>query len=183
MPNLPEFPFARWKVVVFGIFVILILGVRFEPASEVSASFEGSSLALNTAAITQGYKVGHSGVDVAGKKGSAVKSFTSGTVVKVANEDNYCPGKGFGKYVMVEDESGSYTFLYAHLNSFDVSEGDNVDEGEMIGTVGTTGKVTGPHLHLTVFKTNTLETKDHACGARLTGETINPLKVLNTQKS
>jgi murein DD-endopeptidase MepM/ murein hydrolase activator NlpD len=101
----------------------------------------------------------------------------------VANEDNYCPGKGFGKYVMVEDESGSYTFLYAHLNSFDVSEGDNVDEGEMIGTVGTTGKVTGPHLHLTVFKTNTLDTKDHACGERLTGETINPLKVLNTQKS
>ncbi len=183
MPSLPEFRFARLKIVALIIFTILVWGVRFEPASEARESFKGSGIALNKSAITQGYKTGHSGVDIAGKKGTAIKSFTSGSVVKIANEDKYCRGRGFGKYVMVEDKSGSYTFLYAHMDSFKVSEGDEVKEGEILGTVGTTGKVTGPHLHLTVFKTDTLEKIDHDCGERLTGETVNPLKILEIKRS
>lgn len=153
--------------------------MRFEPASEVNASYDGSSLTLNTANITQGYHVGHSAIDIAAKKGTQIKSFTGGKVVKVANEDSYCFGSGYGKYVMVSDRSGDYTFLYAHMDSFDVSEGDEVEEGETLGTIGTTGKVTGPHLHLAVFKTDTLKKENHTCGERLTGDALNPLNILN----
>jgi len=52
----------------------------------------------------------------------------------------------YGKYIVVR-HSGGWKTLYAHLNSFNVSVGQNVSTGTIIGKVGSTGGSTGPHLH------------------------------------
>ena len=66
--------------------------------------------------------------------------------------------------VIVQDETG-YTAHYMHLNSRSVAVGDVIKHGEIIGTVGSTGNSTGPHLHFGV--------KDNS------GEWINPRFVLS----
>ncbi len=53
---------------------------------------------------------------------------------------------GYGKWVVI-DHTASESTLYAHLSSISVKLGQTVDRGELIGTVGTTGNSTGPHLH------------------------------------
>lgn len=83
----------------------------------------------------------HKGVDIALPLGTEVKSCSSGTVVKSYYSDSA------GNYVVVRDESG-YECHYMHLNDRNVSAGDKVTFGSKIGTVGTTGRSTGPHLHL-----------------------------------
>lgn len=52
----------------------------------------------------------------------------------------------YGRYVVV-DHGGGYTTLYAHLNSLAASVGQRVDQGDLIGYLGTSGNSTGPHLH------------------------------------
>ena len=49
------------------------------------------------------------------------------------------------------DHGQSIISLYAHMNSIEVKTGDTVKKGQIIGTVGETGRVTGPHLHLAIM--------------------------------
>ncbi len=65
-----------------------------------------------------------------------------GTVIVSKMQGN---GKGYGNYIVIK-HSGFYT-LYAHLNSRKVATGQSVKAGAVIGTVGSTGNSTGPHLH------------------------------------
>ncbi|MES2316099.1 MAG: peptidoglycan DD-metalloendopeptidase family protein [Pseudomonadota bacterium] len=74
--------------------------------------------------------------------GDAVVAAASGRVVTVTD----LGGTSYGKYVVIDHGSGWKTY-YAHLNSFSVSVGNNVSQGQKIGAVGTTGGSTGPHLH------------------------------------
>jgi murein DD-endopeptidase MepM/ murein hydrolase activator NlpD len=55
-------------------------------------------------------------------------------------------GTSYGKYLVIR-HSGGWKTLYAHLNSFNVSVGQSVSTGTIIGKVGSTGGSTGPHLH------------------------------------
>lgn len=71
-----------------------------------------------------------------------VLSSAPGTVTTVRDLGN----TSYGKYIIVT-HSGGWTTLYAHLNSFNVSEGDKVNTGTNIAKVGSTGGSTGPHLH------------------------------------
>ncbi|MFC3999499.1 M23 family metallopeptidase [Nocardiopsis sediminis] len=71
-----------------------------------------------------------------------VRSSASGTVTTVRDLGN----TSYGKYIIVSHGSG-ITTLYAHLNSFNVSVGQSVSTGTVIGRVGSTGGSTGPHLH------------------------------------
>ena len=54
-----------------------------------------------------------------------------------------------GNVVIIDHGLGLYSY-FAHLSAIDVAEGDAVTPGQVVGRVGSTGRVTGPHLHWTV---------------------------------
>lgn len=85
----------------------------------------------------------HNGVDIALPLGTPIGSSSKGKVILSYYSESA------GNYVVVEDKSG-YRCHYMHLDRRMVSEGDEVDYGQIIGTVGNTGNSTGAHLHLGV---------------------------------
>ncbi len=85
----------------------------------------------------------HGGVDIAAEEGKNVYSVRWGKVI-YAGDIN-----GYGNTVILEHELGYYT-LYGHMDKILVEEGEKVDSGQIIGTVGATGKTTGPHLHFEI---------------------------------
>jgi murein DD-endopeptidase MepM/ murein hydrolase activator NlpD len=85
----------------------------------------------------------HTGLDIATSKGVPIKAAASGTVI-------YSGTKGaYGKMVVIDHGNGIQTY-YAHCSRLDVSSGTYVNQGDVIGAVGSTGNSTGPHLHLEV---------------------------------
>lgn len=82
----------------------------------------------------------HKGLDFAGPSGTEVVASASGRVVYAARKGSY------GNLIELDHGNG-VTTRYAHLRDIEVSTGDIVEMGERIGTVGSTGASTGPHLH------------------------------------
>jgi murein DD-endopeptidase MepM/ murein hydrolase activator NlpD len=82
----------------------------------------------------------HSGIDFAARSGTPVVAANAGRVALVA--DFFFPGR----LVAIDHGLGLYT-LYFHLEAAMVAEDDRVERGQTIGTVGATGRATGPHLH------------------------------------
>jgi murein DD-endopeptidase MepM/ murein hydrolase activator NlpD len=91
----------------------------------------------------------HTGLDIAVPQGTPIAAAASGKVVKT--------GHYFytGKTVMI-DHGQKVVTLYGHLNTIAVSVGQWVKRGQKIGTVGKTGRATGPHLHWSVSLNQTL---------------------------
>jgi len=87
-----------------------------------------------------------SAVDIANKVGTSVYAAASGKVI-VAKSGGY--NGGYGTYIVIEHPNGMQS-LYAHLSSLNVSAGETVGQGDLIGGMGATGKVTGPHLHFQI---------------------------------
>ena len=83
----------------------------------------------------------HRGIDIAVPEGSEVYAGHDGTVTTAGYNDDY------GNYIVIEDSEGFVT-KYAHLESMNVSGGQMVKHGAIIGKTGSTGAVTGSHLHL-----------------------------------
>jgi len=102
----------------------------------------------------------HSGVDIAGKKGTPVLGANSGKVLLA--DDFYLSGK-----TIVVDHGWGVSTIYAHLDRIDVREGQDVKRGQILGAVGSTGRSTGPHLHF---------------GAFIRGSKIDPLKLVEVTK-
>jgi murein DD-endopeptidase MepM/ murein hydrolase activator NlpD len=82
----------------------------------------------------------HAGIDIRGKPGTEVHAAARGKVV-LAKETQVR-----GNIIVLDHGHGVYT-VYAHLKAFNVEPGDMVERGQVIGQVGSTGLVTGPHLH------------------------------------
>ena len=82
----------------------------------------------------------HSGVDIAASQGTPVGACNDGIVVFV--QELYLEGKT----IIIDHGFGLYS-IYMHLSEMQAREGDTVHVGEVIGLVGATGRVTGPHLH------------------------------------
>lgn len=85
----------------------------------------------------------HNGVDIAAREGTPVSAPRSG-VVRFAGKRG-----GYGNVVIVDHGGGLETW-YAHLQSIRVTAGSRVGAGQNVGSVGQTGRATGPHLHLEV---------------------------------
>jgi len=82
----------------------------------------------------------HSGVDFPAPTGTSVHAAQNGRVV-LAQELFFA-----GNTVVIDHGLGMYTF-YGHLSEIDVKVGDDLESGQVLGKVGATGRVTGPHLH------------------------------------
>lgn len=106
----------------------------------------------NTAFAASGaYKgKGHNGIDLAASIGTPIKAALSGTVIGTGNTDAVRGCYSFGKWVLVKHANGLDT-LYAHLSSIQVSQGESVATGQLLGYSGETGYATGPHLHFGVY--------------------------------
>ena len=85
----------------------------------------------------------HMGTDFAGALGAPVRAANRG-VVRIVD------GFYYGGNVVYIDHGNGLTTAYLHLSKQNVSAGDTVERGQIIGRVGATGRVTGPHLHLIV---------------------------------
>ena len=101
----------------------------------------------------------HSGVDLEAAAGENILAVADGTVV----ESSY--NEAYGYMVTLDHADGVQTF-YAHMTNYLVSTGETVRQGQIIGTVGSTGWSTGPHLHL---------------GVMIDGESVDPLAVLQSE--
>jgi murein DD-endopeptidase MepM/ murein hydrolase activator NlpD len=99
--------------------------------------------------ITGGIKTqgvhGHNGVDLASAYGASIFASASGEVIIARVGWN----GGYGTYVVIKHGNGTQT-LYGHLSSLAVKAGDRVNQGQIIGRMGSTGKSTGVHLHFEI---------------------------------
>ncbi|HUY05406.1 MAG TPA: peptidoglycan DD-metalloendopeptidase family protein [Candidatus Paceibacterota bacterium] len=104
---------------------------------------------------------GHDGIDIAAPIGTPIHAALAGTVLATGNTDLVHDSRGhqcysFGKWVMLVHGNGINT-MYAHLSEIDVSKGQPVTTGQVIGLSGMTGYATGPHLHFGVYATEGTE--------------------------
>lgn len=96
-----------------------------------------------------GYRWGklHEAIDIAGSgEGSPIFAAGAGTVIAAKTGT-----KSLGNYVTINHNNGYYT-LYGHLHSVTVSEGQAVQKGQQVGTMGHTGFATGTHLHFGLYR-------------------------------
>ena len=85
----------------------------------------------------------HSGIDLAAARGAPVRATLPGIVTVIVSTT------GYGLHVVI-DHGGALSSLYGHLDTVLVNSGDDVVAGQVIGTVGSSGNATGPHLHFEI---------------------------------
>lgn len=96
----------------------------------------------------------HKGIDFTAPTGTAIQATGNGKVIRVEKKKS-----GYGTNVIIDHGYG-YTSLYAHMKTVEVKKGQKVTKGQKIGTVGSTGTSTAPHLHYEV---------------RINGKAVNPI--------
>ncbi len=123
--------------------------VLLTSSDRISAAASGWILPLHYTRIARGVGTGHMGVDYDAPTGTPVYSSCSGTVIDAGHFGAW--NGGFGNYILVNC-GGGITMRYAHLSAYaaEAASGGAIGQGERIGSVGSTGNSTGPHLHLQV---------------------------------
>jgi len=132
----------------------------------------------------------HNGIDIGGLAlGAEIYAAEDGTVINTGDQDKFCYKGAYGKFAVIKHQNG-LTTLYAHLSRIGTSIGQEVKRGDVIGYLGKTGYATGPHLHFTVFATQTIPqgtspegTKpSRSCGPMPVGGDISPLRYLDSSR-
>ncbi len=121
-----------------------MLDNTFVAGRPVIKGYQSSDYGWRTDPIS-GRRAWHNGVDFAGKAGSDVVSVAAGVVVYAS------PRYGYGNMVEVY-HGGGYSTRYGHHDKILVKPGDIVKRGQVVGTMGSSGRSTGPHVHFEVFK-------------------------------
>jgi len=98
---------------------------------------------------------GHTGVDIPRPFGTPIFASAAGTVVRAVHS-----GVGYGNHVVIDHHNG-YTTLYAHASAIHVRVGQQVNQGDVIALVGSTGRSTGNHLHFEVRRNGRIMNPAH----------------------
>ena len=96
----------------------------------------------------------HSGLDIAAREGTPIKAIGDATVIETG--DFFFSGN-----MVYLDHGQGVISLYAHMHKVYVKPGQLIKQGEIIGEVGETGRVTGPHLHLSLLLNKTAVDPEH----------------------
>ncbi len=116
------------------------------PAPQGATKGSGVFVWPTSGTITQPFWGGHRALDIGAWTGTPVKAADSGYVI-AARAGGW--NSGYGTMVMIDHGNG-FVSLYGHMNSIYVRQGESVAKGQQIGTVGNTGRSTGPHLHFEI---------------------------------
>jgi murein DD-endopeptidase MepM/ murein hydrolase activator NlpD len=138
--------------------ITLLSSPNIFPTSEYSFRIPVDSFPLT---ISQGYSVAHPAIDIEAEIGEPVYSFTKGVVEETVSGCANC--SAYGNYIIVNHGSG-FKSLYAHLTKVVVKKNEEVDKNTVIGTIGASGRATGPHLHFEIHDQ---------------GQPLNPLKIFH----
>ncbi len=117
------------------------------PISPSNRTWLTSTFGYRTDPFTKTRRL-HNGIDIAGRAGMEIHATGDG-LVKIAEYNRH----GYGKEVLIDHGFG-YTTRYAHLQDIKVQRGERVKRGQVIGTLGSSGRSTGPHLHYEVRYNN-----------------------------
>lgn len=104
----------------------------------------GSFVWPTSGVLTQGYWTGHRAIDIGAWLGAPVVAADSGYVVHAGWDRS-----GYGNLIIIDHGNGYRTY-YAHLSAIFVRVGDSIGKGQRIGSIGSTGHSTGPHLHFEI---------------------------------
>lgn len=100
----------------------------------------------------------HNGIDISNRSGTSIYAAGAGVVTFARYSGS------FGNLIIIDHGNG-YETAYAHCRAFKVKLGESVGKGDLIATMGASGRTTGTHLHFEI---------------RYNGNPINPLNILNT---
>lgn len=123
-------------------------GVLAWPLTTVILTQNFGSTAFSRAGAYNGS--GHNGIDLGASIGTPLLAALSGTIEGTGNTDQYKGCYSYGKWVLIRHNNGLST-IYGHMSEIDVSVGQQVSTGQLIGYTGFTGYATGPHLHFGVY--------------------------------
>lgn len=115
-----------------------------EQVGQLTLGFGPCSYAFEPPAF--GYPHFHTGIDVAAPAGTAIHASDDGVVIGASQSKIGDQLVGYGNYVIIAHKN-NFATLYAHLTAYVVKTGDTVRQNQVIGTEGSTGNSTGPHLH------------------------------------
>jgi murein DD-endopeptidase MepM/ murein hydrolase activator NlpD len=123
----------------------------------------------------------HNGIDIAAVYGAPIYSPAAATVLAVGDQDNFCPRRAFGRFIVLEDGKNNLMLMFAHLADIDVQPGVAIAKDQLIGTVGNSGDETGTHLHFSIFQSAGFNMAPaHGCGPYPQGHDVDPLNYLGT---
>lgn len=129
--------------------VTSIARLRTPDAGVVSAT--GQFVWPASGRISQRFVWYHRAIDIANKAGGAILATDAGRVVLAGWPDN----RGYGNRVILDHGNG-YQTLYAHLSRINVSVGQTVSRGDVVGQMGCTGRCSGTHLHFEIHQNGVL---------------------------
>ncbi len=167
-PNNLTFPYRlqpETKIVVPGA-VREVFSWKPPTIADVNSSYEGRGVQpvivgtgsfvwpITSRNFTQRFWYGHPAIDVAAAEGSTIVAADTGTVTYAGWNNT-----GYGNLVVVNHGNGYETF-YAHMSNINVTRGQIVYKGNVLGGVGNTGNSSGPHIH---FEVRINANRDNPC--------------------
>ena len=128
---------------------LIIPETKLEASFNIPSSPESEAqIPVDYSYVSQGFRSFHPGIDLVTKFGTPIRPIATGDI----EEAGYSLF-GYGNAILVNHGDGTKS-LYAHLSKIYVKKGDSVTSNTVVGLVGSTGRSTGPHLHLEIYQDN-----------------------------